>query len=259
MTNLISLPIDQLDHELNRREFAIEKYNTYGNPEGGRYYRWEKHPDRPMTMASIVNKKSILFYFMPFLFKDRSDLAGLITQLDNGFVEENLKDGPSYRYRIKTAANLQTLINFIDENILPQNGHIKLKLDITEQNIESAKLTLDVENELFNEGARKQVVSVAIERNRQARAACLTIHGSACKACGITLAERYAGIEKDIIHVHHLILVSDHPGEYRIDPRNDLVPVCPNCHSVIHSKHPPYTIAEVEDMLTQDHSQPLLS
>ncbi|MGZ8219449.1 HNH endonuclease [Methylomagnum sp.] len=250
MASVIPFLIEQLDRELEKRGFAIEKYNTYGNPVGGRYYRWKSNPD--LRMDCIVNKNSILFYFMPSLLKNRSALEQLIIQLDNGLIAYP-KGGPSYRYRIKTAANLQTLFNFIDEHILSPTSRTQINVNITEQDIESTRLTLDIADKTFDEGARKQVVSVAIERNRQARTACLTIHGSSCKACGVILAERYAGIEKDIIHVHHLILVSDHPGEYRIDPRNDLVPVCPNCHSVIHSKHPPYTIAEIKAMLIQDH------
>ncbi|MDY6960261.1 MAG: HNH endonuclease, partial [Halobacteriota archaeon] len=33
------------------------------------------------------------------------------------------------------------------------------------------------------------------------------------------------------------------------DPVNDLRPVCPNCHAVLHKKKPPYTIEELKNVL----------
>ena len=37
------------------------------------------------------------------------------------------------------------------------------------------------------------------------------------------------------IHVHHIIPVSEIGEEYVIDPITDLIPVCPNCHMVLHT------------------------
>ena len=33
-----------------------------------------------------------------------------------------------------------------------------------------------------------------------------------------------------------------------IDPIKDLIPVCPNCHSMIHSKRPAFTIDEINEI-----------
>jgi len=38
-------------------------------------------------------------------------------------------------------------------------------------------------------------------------------------------------------------------GNYVVNPVKDLVPVCPNCHSMIHKKDPPYTIEEMKKIL----------
>jgi 5-methylcytosine-specific restriction protein A len=37
--------------------------------------------------------------------------------------------------------------------------------------------------------------------------------------------------------------------EYEVDPINDLIPVCPNCHAMIHRRRPAYSIEEVKKML----------
>ena len=32
---------------------------------------------------------------------------------------------------------------------------------------------------------------------------------------------------------------------YLVDPRTDLIPLCPNCHTVIHRKDPPFSLKEL--------------
>ena len=41
-------------------------------------------------------------------------------------------------------------------------------------------------------------------------------------------------IGKGFIHVHHLELLSNSEGKRDVDPESDLIPVCPNCHAMIH-------------------------
>jgi len=38
---------------------------------------------------------------------------------------------------------------------------------------------------------------------------------------------------------------------YEVDPENDLVPVCPNCHAMLHRHDPPYTVAELKGKMSQ--------
>jgi 5-methylcytosine-specific restriction protein A len=60
----------------------------------------------------------------------------------------------------------------------------------------------------------------------------------------------YGEIGKSFIHVHHLIELSSIGNEYSIDPINDLRPVCPNCHAMLHKRKPAYTIEEIRQHLT---------
>lgn len=105
---------------------------------------------------------------------------------------------------------------------------------------------------VYIEGARRQIVVNAYERNPDARQKCLERHGYACSCCGILLSERYGQIAQDFIHVHHLVPISEIGHSYVIDPVNDLVPVCPTCHAIIHRRkppHPPLSIDEVKALL----------
>ena len=56
-------------------------------------------------------------------------------------------------------------------------------------------------------------------------------------------------IGKNFIHVHHLTPISTIGKEYELNVDTDLVPVCPNCHYMLHRKDPPYTIEELKDKL----------
>ncbi|HSX81067.1 MAG TPA: HNH endonuclease [Candidatus Saccharimonadia bacterium] len=59
----------------------------------------------------------------------------------------------------------------------------------------------------------------------------------------------------EFIHVHHCRPLSEIAGEYVVDPIEDLRPVCPNCHAVIHRRTPPFTIEEVRSMLAVQDSR----
>lgn len=84
------------------------------------------------------------------------------------------------------------------------------------------------------EGALQSVLVNKYERNILARRACLTKHGYSCSVCGINFEEKYGEIGRNFIHVHHIVPISTIGQEYQIDPEKDLVPVCPNCHAMLH-------------------------
>lgn len=101
------------------------------------------------------------------------------------------------------------------------------------------------------EGARTRVEVNRYERDRRNRAAALAIHGYACKACDLDLGERYGPAAAGFIEVHHVTPVSEVGENYIIDPRVDLLPLCPNCHSVTHRRTPPFSVTELRAMIEQ--------
>lgn len=113
---------------------------------------------------------------------------------------------------------------------------------------------IDVSNEpdepnTFYEGASRQVTLTVYERNPLARQRCLEAHGDICCICRFDFDRRYYSLTKRIIHVHHEVPLATVGQKHHIDPVTDMKPVCPNCHAVIHSRTPPYTIEEVRNML----------
>ncbi|HHX3401758.1 HNH endonuclease [Klebsiella aerogenes] len=98
----------------------------------------------------------------------------------------------------------------------------------------------------FVEGAAVQVMVNRYERDRQAREAALRYHGTRCQVCGLDMAKRYGDIGQGFIHIHHLVPLSEIKQDYRLDPKTDLIPVCPNCHAMLHRRNPPYTPEELK-------------
>ncbi|MFQ3651911.1 MAG: HNH endonuclease [Gemmataceae bacterium] len=99
------------------------------------------------------------------------------------------------------------------------------------------------------EGAVCRVMVNAYERNPQARRRCIEAHGTSCVICGFSFGEAYGEVAEGYIHVHHLRPLSEIGGEYTVDPVEDLRPVCPNCHAVLHRRIPAYSIEEVRAFL----------
>ncbi|WP_151706949.1 HNH endonuclease [Acinetobacter sp. TUM15064] len=92
----------------------------------------------------------------------------------------------------------------------------------------------DTENKSFPEGAKQTVQVNRYERNPEARAKCLEIHGTRCEICKMSFAETYGTFAKDFIHVHHITPLHQISESYEVNPETDLMPVCPNCHAMLH-------------------------
>ena len=105
------------------------------------------------------------------------------------------------------------------------------------------------EEVIFIEGASVEVKVNRFERDPKARAECIRQHKAICNVCSLNFSEKYGEIGKGFIHVHHLTPVSDIDKAYKVNPTNDLVPVCPNCHAMLHTKKPPYTPSELKKMI----------
>lgn len=105
----------------------------------------------------------------------------------------------------------------------------------------------------YPEGATRQVTVNAHERNRAARQACVDYHGTICSVCDSDLEEVYGPIAYGFIHVHHLKPLSEIGAGYSVNPQTDLVPVCPNCHAMLHRTTPPLTVEQLRAMIQAAH------
>jgi predicted HNH restriction endonuclease len=105
---------------------------------------------------------------------------------------------------------------------------------------------------VFLEGAKHRVMVNAFERDPRARLACLAHYGAECCICGMSFGARYGSVAEGFIHIHHLRQLAAIGKKYKVNPVQDLRPVCPNCHAVLHIRgpnEPAYEIREVQAFL----------
>ena len=106
----------------------------------------------------------------------------------------------------------------------------------------------------YVEGSVKRVLVNRYERDPGARETCIRHYGTTCAACGLDFIAAYGEVAAGIIHVHHLIPLSEVGPDYVVDPVADLRPVCPNCHTVIHHRAPPYSVEDVRQFIESRRS-----
>ncbi|MGK9123908.1 HNH endonuclease [Olivibacter sp. SA151] len=108
-----------------------------------------------------------------------------------------------------------------------------------------------IRERVLTEGAPSQLLLTRYERNPYARQECINYYGLSCAVCDFNFEKIYGEIGRDFIHVHHLKRISSNKTEYDVSPINDLRPVCPNCHAMLHKRVEPYTIEELKEILRQ--------
>ena len=102
----------------------------------------------------------------------------------------------------------------------------------------------------YAEGERIDRPGGEYERNPQARRECLKHWGYRCAVCNFDFAATYGDLGKCYIHVHHLTPLSESGGESReTSPIDDLRPVCPNCHAMLHRESPPVSIERLQEIM----------
>ena len=86
------------------------------------------------------------------------------------------------------------------------------------------------------EGAKRKIWINVYERSKKNRDDAIKAYGNkyCCDICKFNFEKVYGEIGKNFIHVHHIIPLSSIPKNYKINPAKDLVPVCPNCHAMLH-------------------------
>ena len=129
---------------------------------------------------------------------------------------------------IREFSNWQYLADYLHIDIeMSARGEIIYPQDITDKD--------------SFEGAKKRVEVNSYERNAFERNRCIDYYSKGgricCQICGFDFGEFYGEQYKNLIEVHHIKPISKIGKSYKIDGTRDLIPLCPNCHMVVHSKN----------------------
>ena len=118
----------------------------------------------------------------------------------------------------------------------------------------------ELEQELYFEGAAINRKVNIYERDAKARERCLEFYKRTygrlfCQICNFDFEKTYGAIGKDYIHIHHIVPISVIGAEYQIVPEKDLIPVCPNCHAMLHRlSEKVLTVDELKNIICRDQA-----
>lgn len=96
----------------------------------------------------------------------------------------------------------------------------------------------------YAEGHVARVYVNRYERDPRTRRAAIEKHGARCFGCNVEMREIYGEIAKDFIHIHHTRPLAKAGGSIAPDLK-DLIPLCPNCHAVVHLNDPPLSVDQL--------------
>jgi hypothetical protein len=201
----------------------IDPVNFFGNP--------------PKTITCADKVTGILYSF-PFSYAANGEFR--LTQFGPYFENKNAEiNDEIYIEKVNLGTKTTYIIDII-KKIFPRPYEIDTLLpDEVREDSE----------EYYTEGSTIKVLVNKYERNTEARTKCIKHYGAVCSACLFDFEDEYGEIGKGFIHVHHLVPMSEIKESYVVNPIDDLVPVCPNCHAMIHKRNPPYSIVEIKKML----------
>ncbi len=105
------------------------------------------------------------------------------------------------------------------------------------------------DSRIFIEGIKRTIIVNSYERNSKARSKCIKHYKAICQVCEFNFQEKYGEIGAGYIHVHHLTPIHKVGSIYEVNPIKDLIPVCPNCHAMLHMENPPIKPERLKEII----------
>ena len=106
------------------------------------------------------------------------------------------------------------------------------------------------------EGTAKRVVETRYERDPVNRLRCIKFFGARCWVCDFDFSQAYGDLGAGYIVVHHTLPVSKMGPGYRVDPLAEMIPLCPNCHAMVHRVDPPMSPEDLRRLLGKEANAP---
>lgn len=160
--------------------------------------------------------------------------------------EKNIYSWPEHWDKIEISVTKSPFF-YLDGTEEESNAFVDLTIKIISLFLSLVPIEkVEKRDTLLTEGDEKLVQGKRYERNPVARKICIEEHGCRCAVCGFDFEEQYGLIGRGYIEVHHIVPVSSIGYEYTIDPEKDLIPLCSNCHSMIHRRNPPFLPDELK-------------
>jgi 5-methylcytosine-specific restriction protein A len=227
----------------NIYKYALQVYNkkiTYKEASAQIEAEW-------MTKEEF-NENSVKDYIsaLRHMLNGTRHTRGISTELREFFLEKILDEFGVERLETALAAYMKH-IEYYEES---HNTHRKIEREIHDKFLKISKNGDNCNTEMipYLEGGREQKLIFSGKRSRAARQECIEKYGAVCALCGFDFEKQYGELGKGFIHVHHLVPLST-KTELESITADDLRPVCPNCHAMLHKGKNPPTIEELKKLI----------
>lgn len=167
----------------------------------------------------------------------------------------------SHRLSEKGLIHLQDNLSSLESLLSNNLGYVETVGGVAEINNSQAtgkKITIFDENIFISEGRRKSVTTQVYERSKLLRDKAIDFYTKdgtiVCKACGFDFNKIYGDIGRGYIEIHHQKPIYQYEetdfSRLVIEALKDLIPLCANCHRMIHrKKDKPLSIEELREIL----------
>ncbi|MHA6252206.1 EVE domain-containing protein [Oceanobacillus sp. CAU 1775] len=155
--------------------------------------------------------------------------------VDNGIYRSELEANVelSDLMILRLRQNTNYLVEEKDVNELAKLWSNKIKRD------ENIRLDLEAERAEEGkgiEGNSKFYYEKRYERDYKNRMLAIEIHGLNCFGCDFNFEAVYGERGRDFIEIHHIKPLSELDKATEVNPETDLVPLCANCHRMVHRR-----------------------
>lgn len=205
---------------------------SVANQNFNRFFHWYYFPN-----IDVFAPSKFIGYKNTNLKNYKGEGTGTDTQrtLSQWFVKLDPRSSEHAQLRQKLEVFARSINKSINKKSFEGTGGIYL----LEEEYAGSVFPDEIPKTGLREGASKKVTVNAFERNAQARAECIEHYGAKCCICEFEFQKLYGKeLGAGFIHVHHLVELASMGEEYEINPINDLRPVCPNCHAMLHKRKP---------------------
>lgn len=153
---------------------------------------------------------------------------------------------------LQYSVHLRTYSRFLESKAFKQLGKQRINVEgraSTQRTTATTYTSSKPKERALTEGEKRHVEFEQAHRNPALRQACIDKYGYQCQCCGMNFAELYGEeLGSNFIEVHHLKMISTFDESRPEDFLENLVPLCSNCHSMIHhGKDGPLTLAELRE------------
>jgi len=119
------------------------------------------------------------------------------------------------------------------------------KIEILDLKVTESRKKTEIKEVM--EGEAVTAEAIFRTRNRTIIAAKKALSNGHCEICSLNFKDKY-GIDKNCLVAHHTNPIGSRSGSSKTTA-DDILLLCPNCHAVAHTKEPPLSLDEINNLI----------